>query len=142
MARIDLIVPYHTAYMLEAVPAAVTSTARNRAGSSQTQNLQMAVMEHSNRSPAEAGKPAMGWSRPLARPVSLRGGSSLVTLADVRSFLFKRLQGNGRESPNWQRVTALLLCAARSDAVDVADVTIALEMAASMDEGPPKSAPK
>jgi hypothetical protein len=31
-------------------------------------------------------------------------------------------------------VTALLLSAARSDEVDVADVTIALEMAASMDE--------
>jgi hypothetical protein len=35
-------------------------------------------------------------------------------------------------------VTALLLSAARSDDVDVADVTIALEMAASMEEGPPK----
>jgi hypothetical protein len=101
----------------------------------------MATMEHPTRSQAEASKPAMGWSRPLARPVTLRGGSSLVTLADVRSFLFKRLQGHPRESPNWQRVTALLLCAARSDAVDVADVTIALEMAASMDEGPPKSEP-
>ena len=98
-------------------------------------------MEHSTRSQAEASKPAMGWSRPLARPVTLRGGSSLVTLADVRSFLVKRL-GNRRESPNWQRVTALLLSAARSNAVDVADVTIALEMAASMEEGPPKSEPK
>ena len=82
------------------------------------------------------------WARPLARPVTLRGGSSLVTLADVRTFLFKRMQGNRRESPNWQRVTALLLSAARSDEVDVADVTIALEMAASMDEGPPKPEPK
>jgi hypothetical protein len=99
-------------------------------------------MEHSTRSQPEASKPAMGWSRPLARPVALRGGSSLVTLADVRTFLFKRMQGNRRESPNWQRVTALLLSAARSDEVDVADVTIALEMAASMDEGPPKPEPK
>jgi hypothetical protein len=39
-------------------------------------------------------------------------------------------------------VTALLLSAARSDEVDVADVTIALEMAAIMDEGPPKPEPK
>jgi hypothetical protein len=41
-------------------------------------------MEHSTRSQAEASKPAMGWTRPLARPVTLRGGSSLVALADVR----------------------------------------------------------
>jgi hypothetical protein len=39
-------------------------------------------------------------------------------------------------------VTALLLSEARSDEADVADVTIALEMAASMDEGPPKPEPK
>jgi hypothetical protein len=104
--------------------------------------LRKAVMEHSTRSQAEASKPATGWARPLARPVTLRGGSSLVTLADVRTFLFKRMQGNRRESPNWQRVTALLLSAARSDEVDVADVTIALEMAASMEEGPPKPEPR
>ena len=84
----------------------------------------------------------MGWSRPLARPVTLRSGSSLVTLADVRTFLFKRLNANRRESSNWQRVTALLLSAARSHEVDVADVTIALEMAASIDEGPPSAESK
>jgi hypothetical protein len=99
-------------------------------------------MEESTRSSAEVSKRPSGWSRPLTRPVTLRGGSSLVTLADVRSYLFKRLQANRRESPNWQRVTALLLSAARSDEVDVADVTIALEMAASMDEGPPKTESK
>jgi hypothetical protein len=32
----------------------------------------------------------------------------------------------------------LLLSAARNDEVDVADLTIALEMAASMEEAPPK----
>lgn len=84
----------------------------------------------------------MGWSRPLARPVTLRNGTSLVTLADVRTFLFKRLNAHRRESSNWQRVTAMLLSAARSDEVDVADVTIALEMAASMDEGPQDPEPK
>jgi hypothetical protein len=46
------------------------------------------------------------------------------------------------ESSSWQRVTALLLSAARSDEVDVADVTIALEMAASMEEGPQEPEPK
>jgi hypothetical protein len=101
-------------------------------------------MEHSTRSraepsQAEASKPASGWSRPLARPVTLPNGSAFVTLADVRTFLFKRLNTHRLESPNWRRVTALLLSAARSDEVDVADVTIALEMAASMDDGPPKS---
>jgi len=84
----------------------------------------------------------MGWSRPLARPVTLRNGTSLVTLADVRTFLFKRLNANRRESSNWQRVTAMLLSAARSDEVDVADVTIALEMAASMDESRQEPEPK
>ena len=99
-------------------------------------------MNESTRSSMEQSKRPAGWSRPLARPVTLRGGSSLLTLADVRSYLFKRMQANRRESPNWQRVTALLLSAARSEEVDVADVTIALEMAASMDEGPHKAGPK
>lgn len=77
------------------------------------------------------------WSRPLARPVALRDGANLVTLADVRSFLFKRMKSHHKETPNWQRVTALLLSAARSDAVDIAEVTIAVEMAAKMEETPP-----
>jgi hypothetical protein len=96
-------------------------------------------MEDSTRSSAQPSKRPSGWARPLARPVRLRSGSSLVTLADVRTYLFKRLKGNRVDSPNWQRVTALLLSAARSDEVDVADVTIALEMAAGMDEAPPPS---
>jgi hypothetical protein len=99
-------------------------------------------MKESTRSSMEQSKRPAGWSRPLARPVTLRSGSSLVTLADVRSYLFKRMQANRRESPNWQRVTALLLSAARSEEVDVADATIALEMAASTDEGPHKPGPK
>jgi hypothetical protein len=94
-----------------------------------------AVMDDSKGSQAEVNKRS-GWARPLARPVALRDGGSLVTLADVRTFLFKRLNTRALESPNWRRVTALLLSAARSDEVDVADVTIALEMAASMDEDP------
>lgn len=98
----------------------------------------MATMDDSDPPQAEVSKSRMGWSRPLARPITLRSGASLVTLADVRTFLFKRLSANRRESPNWQRVTALLLSAARSDEIDVADVTIALEMAASMDDGPPE----
>jgi hypothetical protein len=96
-------------------------------------------MEQSTQPPAPAGQRPSGWSRPLARPVTLRGGASLVTLADVRSYLFKRMQGNRRESPSWQRVTALLLSAARSDEVDVADVTVALEMAVSLDGKPSKT---
>jgi hypothetical protein len=102
----------------------------------------MPVIEHSTRPRPEAGKPPMGWSRPLARPVMLRSGTSLATLADVRSFLFRRLNAHRRESASWQRVTALLLSAARSDEVDVADVTIALEMAASMEEGPARAEPR
>jgi len=99
-------------------------------------------MEQSTRSTAQASQRPTGWSRPLARPVTLRAGATLMTLADVRSYLFKRMQANRRDSPSWQRVTALLLAAARSDEVDVADVTIALEMAVSMDEGPSKTEAK
>jgi hypothetical protein len=99
-------------------------------------------MEQSTQPQTQASKSPVGWSRPLARPVVLRTGISLVTLADVRTFLFKRLSAGRQESPNWRRVTALLLSAARSDEVNVADVTIALEMAASMDEGPHEPQPK
>jgi hypothetical protein len=123
------------------ISTAVTLKSRRR-DNSQIDEAQMSVMEHSTPPQAEASKSRMGWSRPLARPVMLRNGSSLVTLAEVRTFLFKRLNANRRESSNWQRVTALLLSAARSDEVDVADVTIALEMAASMDEGPQNPGPR
>lgn len=99
------------------------------------------MTEHLADSPAEIPKPPLRWSRPLARPVTLRGGPNLVTLADVRTFLFWRMRTEPRQSSAWQRVTALLLSAARSDEVDVADVTIALEMAASMDEGRQPGAP-
>jgi hypothetical protein len=81
-----------------------------------------------------------GWSRPLARPVKLRSGPNLVTLADVRSYLFKRMQAH-RKDPNWQRVTAMLLSAARSAEVDVTEVTVAVEMAASMDGTPARPGP-
>ena len=87
-------------------------------------------------------KPRTGWSRQLARPVALRNGANFVTLADVRSFLFKRIQIGRKETPNWQRVTALLLSAARSDAVDIAELTIAVEMAAKMEDAPPAARPR
>src|SRR5215469_7073964 len=81
--------------------------------------------------PMDALKPRSGWSRPLARPVAVQGGAELNTLADVRSFLFRRLRNHPVPAPAWQRVTTLLLSAARSNEVYVADLTIALEMAAS-----------
>jgi hypothetical protein len=96
-------------------------------------------MDHSAHSPAEASKKPSGWARPLARPVAVRGGPNLVTLADVRTFLFKPLNTPAQESASWRRVIALLLSAARSDDVDVADVTIALEIAAVMDKEPIRS---
>jgi hypothetical protein len=93
----------------------------------------------------DALKPRSGWSRPLARPVAVRGGPELITLADVRSFLFRRLRNHPMPSSAWQRVTTLLLSAARSDEVDVADLTIALEMAANTETmrqaEPPRPAP-
>ncbi len=94
-------------------------------------------MEQPDQSPKDKlseRKPSMGWARPLARPITVRGGPTLATLGEVRTFMFRRLQTHGQPPPAWQRVTALLLAAARSDEVDVADVTIALEMAASMDQ--------
>jgi pterin-4a-carbinolamine dehydratase len=71
-----------------------------------------------------------GWSRALTRPVAVGDGPELATLADVRSFLSRRLHHHPVPSSAWQRVTTLLLSAAR-DEIDVADVTVALEMAAS-----------
>lgn len=95
-------------------------------------------MEESDQLPkdelSQERKPSRGWARPLARPVTVRGGPTLATLAEVRTFMFRRLQTHGQPPPAWQRVTALLLAAARSEEVDVADLTIALEMAASMDQ--------
>jgi hypothetical protein len=116
-----------------------TCNIAGRIGDSQADTPGRAVMEDSTRPQAEASKVRSGWSRPLARPVALRDGPDLVTLADVRTFLFKRLNDHRLETSNWRRVTALLLSAARSNEVDVADVTIALEMAASMDD---KTEPK
>src|SRR5260221_9733173 len=85
-----------------------------------------AAMKHAVPPPTEAGKMRLGWSRPLARPVALRDGPDLVTLADVRTFLFKRLRADRQEGSSWQRVTALLLSAAKNDEVHVAAVPIPL----------------
>jgi hypothetical protein len=91
---------------------------------------------------SEVSAPPTGWARPLARPVGLPGGASLATLADVRSFLFKRMQVNRKETPDWQRVVSLLLSAVRSAEVDVAEVTVAVEMAATLERGPAPLSPK
>ena len=61
-----------------------------------------------------------------------------LQLDDTELSVCRYLNAHQQESSSWRRVTALLLSAARSEEVDVADVTIALEMAASMEEGPPK----
>jgi hypothetical protein len=69
------------------------------------------TMERATESDAASnrdGQAAFGLGAPLAWPVMMRDGISLV-LGDLRSFLFKRLQLNRRESPNWQHVIGLLL---------------------------------
>ena len=79
----------------------------------------------------------LGWSKRLAHQVTLHDGSKLDTLGDVRSFVFKRMRTDGPGNAKWQRVTALLLAAARNDDTDVAEVGAALQMALSQDERQP-----
>jgi hypothetical protein len=69
------------------------------------------------------------WDCPLARPIRVKGGPELRTLADVRAYLLtlpEREQGE----PRWQSVARRLLTA--SETGDVEAVTEQLETALLM----------
>jgi hypothetical protein len=60
---------------------------------------------------------AIGWRAPLSRPIQVKAGPKLETLADVRDFILAE-PGHVQERPSWQLVAAALLEAAegREDA--------------------------
>ena len=59
----------------------------------------------------KARKPNGGWSAPLSRPLVLRDGKRLATLADARDFVLALPPGY-QERNAWQRAAALLIEAA------------------------------
>jgi hypothetical protein len=69
---------------------------------------------------------AADWDCPLARPIGVKGGPELRTLADVRAYLLtlpEREQGE----PRWQSVARRLLIACEDG--DAEAVTEQLELA-------------
>ena len=67
-----------------------------------------------------------GWDCPLARPVGVKGGPDLQTLADVRAYLLTLSEGEQSE-PLWQSVARRLLIACQTG--DVEAFTEQLELA-------------
>jgi hypothetical protein len=54
-----------------------------------------------------------GWSAKLSRPIGLRDGTTLKTLADLRRFVLAEPEHIQHRS-SWQRVAELLIDAAES----------------------------
>jgi hypothetical protein len=48
---------------------------------------------------------AIGWRAPLSRPIQVKAGPKLETLADVRDFILAE-PGHVQERLSWQLVTA------------------------------------
>jgi ABC-type taurine transport system ATPase subunit len=57
----------------------------------------------------------MKWSAKLSRPVALRDGTTLKTLADVRAFILDQPE-HAQDRRAWQRATKLLMAAAETGA--------------------------
>jgi hypothetical protein len=53
----------------------------------------------------------VGWRAPLSRPIQVKSGPKLETLADIRDFILAE-PGYVQERPSWQLVAAALLEAA------------------------------
>jgi hypothetical protein len=69
---------------------------------------------------------ATRWSRRLARPVGVRAGPELRTLADARAYILSLRDGEQKEN-RWQHATKLLLEACETG--DVGPVTKQVEYA-------------
>jgi hypothetical protein len=54
-----------------------------------------------------------GWSAKLTRSITLKNGTNLVTLADVRAFILKE-PDHIQERASWQRAVELLIEAAET----------------------------
>jgi hypothetical protein len=63
-----------------------------------------------------------GWSATLARPIVLRDGTKLDTLADVRAFILEELSQADQARNAWQKAAELLLSTAEEKG-DIAVVT-------------------
>jgi hypothetical protein len=68
-------------------------------------------------------KRATGWAAPLARPIDVKGGPELRTLADVRAYILTLPELD----PRWQSVARKLLIACEDG--DVEAVTRQIEFA-------------
>lgn len=64
----------------------------------------------------KARKPASGWSAPFSRPLTLRDGMKLETLADARAFVLMLPPGD-QERQSWQKAAELLIEAAENVAM-------------------------
>ena len=71
------------------------------------------------------------WSRPLPRPLVIPDVMKLVTLADVRELIERRLPAHFRGKATWRVVAKDLKAAALG--ADPAEVSIALRMALSLE---------
>ena|SRR5207253_5517979 len=66
------------------------------------------------------------WARPLLRPVYVRHGRAVRTLADLRAQILA-MAPERRELPTWRIITQTLMTTVLNNA-DVTPVTLALEM--------------
>jgi hypothetical protein len=71
--------------------------------------------------------PRRGWSAKLLRPIKVKGGRKLITLADVRAFVLDQ-PAHVQERRAWQ-VAAGLLLAAAEDARKISEVSQHVEAA-------------
>jgi hypothetical protein len=65
----------------------------------------------SQRRIAKSKRAVVGWCAPLSRPIQVKAGPKLETLADVRDFILAE-PGHVQERPSWQLAAAALLEAA------------------------------
>jgi redox-regulated HSP33 family molecular chaperone len=57
-----------------------------------------------------------GWQSKLSRPISLKTGTKLETLADARAFILDMLPESDHDRSSWQHATELLIEAAERGA--------------------------
>jgi hypothetical protein len=65
----------------------------------------------SSRSVTKSKRAVVGWRAPLSRPIQVKAGPKLQTLADVRDFILSEPE-HVQERPSWQLAAAALLAAA------------------------------
>jgi hypothetical protein len=68
-----------------------------------------------------------GWSAKLTRPITLKNGIKLVTLADVRAFILNEPEHIQRRN-SWQRAAELMMAAAEGHGTEGATKQIELAL--------------